>query len=51
MSGAAEHVDQILRDLKDTPVMAEDGGSAHLLESRLLQLSHPVDDTKAYNQY
>lgn len=41
MSGAAEHVDQILRDLEDTPVMAEDGGSAHLLESRLLQLLHP----------
>ncbi|CAK5282384.1 unnamed protein product [Mycena citricolor] len=42
MSGAAEQVDQILRDLEDTPVMAEDGGSAHLLESRLLQLSCAV---------
>ena len=50
MSGAAEHVDQIVRDLEDTPVMAEDGSSAHLLELRLLQLSHPVD-TKAYNHY
>ncbi|EDR00729.1 uncharacterized protein LACBIDRAFT_295751 [Laccaria bicolor S238N-H82] len=46
MSGAAEHIDQIIRDLEDTPVMAEDGGSAHLLESRLLQLSHLVH-TKA----
>jgi hypothetical protein len=46
MSGAAEHVDQVLRDLEDTPVMAQDGGSAHLLETRLLQLLHPVDDTK-----
>ena len=50
MSGAAEHFDQLLRDLADTPVMAEDGGNSHLLESRLLQLSHPVD-TKAYNHY
>ncbi|KAJ6556459.1 hypothetical protein B0H19DRAFT_1152648 [Mycena capillaripes] len=43
MSGAAEQIDQILRDLEDTPVMAEDGGSAHLLASRLLQSSHTVD--------
>ncbi|CAK5282377.1 unnamed protein product [Mycena citricolor] len=42
LSGAAEQVDQILRDLEDRPVMAEDGGSAHLLESRLLQLSRAV---------
>ncbi|KAJ7125914.1 hypothetical protein C8R44DRAFT_668229 [Mycena epipterygia] len=42
MSGAAEQVNQILRDLEDTPVMAEDGGSAHLLESRLLQSSRTV---------
>ncbi|EDR00730.1 uncharacterized protein LACBIDRAFT_313190 [Laccaria bicolor S238N-H82] len=47
ISGAADHFDQILRDLEDTPVMAENGGSAHLLASRLMQLSHPVDDTKA----
>jgi hypothetical protein len=43
MSGAAEQIDQILRDLEDTPVMAEDGGSAHLLASRLLQSSRTVD--------
>ena len=39
MSGAAEHLDQILRDLEDTPVMAEDGGSTHLVESHPL-LNH-----------
>ncbi|KAJ7899753.1 hypothetical protein B0H13DRAFT_2518435 [Mycena leptocephala] len=43
MSGAAEQIDQILRDLEDTPVMAEDGGSAHLLASRLLQSSRTVN--------
>ncbi|KAJ7746420.1 hypothetical protein B0H14DRAFT_3514325 [Mycena olivaceomarginata] len=43
MSGAAEQLDQILRDLEDMPVMAEDGGSADLLESRLLQASRTVD--------
>ncbi|KAJ7825913.1 hypothetical protein B0H14DRAFT_3725706 [Mycena olivaceomarginata] len=43
MSGAAEQIDQILRDLEDTPVLAEDGGSAHLLASRLLQSSRTVD--------
>ncbi|KAJ7083336.1 hypothetical protein B0H15DRAFT_889211 [Mycena belliarum] len=43
MSGAAEQVEQILRDLEDTPVMAEDGGSAHLLKSRLLQSSRTVN--------
>ncbi|KAJ7166287.1 hypothetical protein C8R43DRAFT_1162659 [Mycena crocata] len=43
MSGAAEQVDQILRDLEDTPVMVEDGGSAHLLESRLLQSLRAID--------
>lgn len=43
MSGAAEQIDQILRDLEDTPVLAEDGGSAHLLVSRLLQSSRTVD--------
>ncbi|KAJ7019353.1 hypothetical protein C8F04DRAFT_1147936 [Mycena alexandri] len=42
MSGAAEQYDQILRDLEDTPVMAEDGGSADLLQSRLLQSSRTV---------
>ncbi|KAJ7066908.1 hypothetical protein B0H15DRAFT_947151 [Mycena belliarum] len=39
MSGAAEQIDQILRDLEDTPVLAEDGGSAHLLSARLSQSS------------
>ncbi|KAJ7364853.1 hypothetical protein DFH08DRAFT_840151 [Mycena albidolilacea] len=37
MSGAAEQIDQILRDLEDISVMADDGGSATLLMSRLLQ--------------
>ncbi|KAJ7094063.1 hypothetical protein B0H15DRAFT_799075 [Mycena belliarum] len=39
MSGAAEQIDQILRDLEETPVMAWDGGSAELLASRLSQKS------------
>ncbi|KAJ7257588.1 hypothetical protein B0H12DRAFT_471613 [Mycena haematopus] len=43
MSGAAEQADQILRDLEDTPVMAEDGSSAHLLELRLVQSSRALD--------
>ncbi|KAJ2917565.1 hypothetical protein MD484_g2853, partial [Candolleomyces efflorescens] len=42
ISGAVEQIYEILRDLEDTPVMAEDGGSAHLV-SRLLQWSHTVD--------
>jgi len=37
MAGAVERVEQILCDLEDTPVMAEDGSAAHLLVSRLLQ--------------
>ncbi|KAJ7832318.1 hypothetical protein B0H14DRAFT_2803173 [Mycena olivaceomarginata] len=39
MSGAAEQIDQILRDLEEMPVMAWDGGSAELLASRLSQMS------------
>ncbi len=31
MSGAAEHIDEILDDLEDTDVLSEDGSSAHLL--------------------
>ncbi|KAJ7221793.1 hypothetical protein B0H12DRAFT_1151687 [Mycena haematopus] len=42
MAGAAEQVDQILRDLEQTPVMAEDGTTADLLTSRLLQPSRTV---------
>ncbi|KAJ7195047.1 hypothetical protein GGX14DRAFT_537304 [Mycena pura] len=42
----SEQIDQILRDLGDTPVMAEDGGSAHLLASRLLQASRTTVDVK-----
>jgi hypothetical protein len=38
MAGAAEQVDQILRDLEETPVMAEDGSTMDLLTSRLLQV-------------
>ncbi|KAJ6612984.1 hypothetical protein B0H10DRAFT_2165419 [Mycena sp. CBHHK59/15] len=37
MAGAAEQADQILRDLEDTSVMAEDGTTAELFTSRLLQ--------------
>ncbi|KAJ7072883.1 hypothetical protein C8F01DRAFT_973337 [Mycena amicta] len=36
-AGAVEQADQILRDLEEISVMAEDGGTAELLTSRLLQ--------------
>jgi hypothetical protein len=39
MAGATEQFDQILRDLEETPVMAEDGRTAGLLTSRLLVIS------------
>ncbi|KAJ7816199.1 hypothetical protein B0H14DRAFT_2845104 [Mycena olivaceomarginata] len=42
MSGAAEQIDQVLRDLEDTRVMAEDGSTADLLASRLLQSPRSV---------
>ncbi|KAJ7262645.1 hypothetical protein B0H12DRAFT_1103967 [Mycena haematopus] len=42
MSGAGEQIDHIFRDLEDTSVMAEDGSTADLLTSRLLQSSHSV---------
>ncbi|KAJ7084830.1 hypothetical protein B0H15DRAFT_923519 [Mycena belliarum] len=37
MAGAAEHADRILRDLEHISVMAEDGTTAELFASRLLQ--------------
>lgn len=43
MSGAAEQIDQILRDLEETWVMANDGTTADLLTSRLLQSSNVVE--------
>ncbi|KAJ7269087.1 hypothetical protein C8J57DRAFT_1066970, partial [Mycena rebaudengoi] len=42
MSGAADQVDQLLRDLQGTPVMAEDGSTAELLAARLSQSSRSV---------
>ncbi|KAJ6597188.1 hypothetical protein DFH09DRAFT_904366 [Mycena vulgaris] len=42
MSGAAEQIDQILRDLEDTAVMASDGSTADLLMSMMLQTSNMV---------
>jgi len=41
-SGAAEQIDQIFRDLEETQVMANDGTTADLLTSRLLQSSNVV---------
>ncbi|KAJ7775824.1 hypothetical protein B0H14DRAFT_333874 [Mycena olivaceomarginata] len=38
MAGAAEQADQILRDLEDMSVMAENGTTADLFTSRLLQV-------------
>jgi len=38
MSGAAEAIDKVERDLEDTTVLAKDGSSAHLLEYRLAPL-------------
>ncbi|KAK7063794.1 hypothetical protein R3P38DRAFT_3301484 [Favolaschia claudopus] len=37
MAGAAEQADQIARDMEDTLVLAEDGTSAELFVSRLMQ--------------
>ncbi|KAJ7834823.1 hypothetical protein B0H14DRAFT_2797991 [Mycena olivaceomarginata] len=42
MSGAAEQIDQVLRDLEDTRIMAEDGSTVDLLTSRLLQSPRSV---------
>ncbi|KAF5359877.1 hypothetical protein D9756_003616 [Leucocoprinus leucothites] len=39
LSGAAEQADQILRDLEDTTVLADDGSMAGLLSSRLSMLT------------
>ncbi|KXN92709.1 hypothetical protein AN958_06987 [Leucoagaricus sp. SymC.cos] len=39
LSGAAEQADQILRDLEDTTVLADDGSMAELLSSRLSTLT------------
>lgn len=39
LSGAAEQADQILRDLEDTTVLADDGSMADLLTSRLSMLT------------
>jgi hypothetical protein len=36
LSGAAEQANQILRDLEDIIVLADDGSMAELLSSRLL---------------
>jgi hypothetical protein len=38
MAGAAEQADQILRDLEDMSVMAENGTTADLFTARLLQV-------------
>ncbi|KAJ7775843.1 hypothetical protein B0H14DRAFT_2964326 [Mycena olivaceomarginata] len=37
MAGTAEQIDQVLCDLEDTRIMAEDGSTVDLLTSRLLQ--------------
>lgn len=39
MSGAAEHIDDIDREMEDTLVLAKDGSSAHLLSSALSSLA------------
>ncbi|KAF5359876.1 hypothetical protein D9756_003615 [Leucocoprinus leucothites] len=39
LSGAAEQADQIIRDLEDTTVLADDGSMAGLLSSRLSTLT------------
>ena len=31
MSGAAEYLDRVIRDVEETRVLAEDGGSAEVL--------------------
>ncbi len=39
MAGAAEHFEQIIRDMEDIDVMANDGSSADLLTSALNSIS------------
>ncbi|GBE88143.1 hypothetical protein SCP_1203730 [Sparassis crispa] len=39
LSGAAEYINKVLRDLEEMPVLSEDGSSARLLEDALLHAS------------
>ncbi|KAK7048118.1 hypothetical protein R3P38DRAFT_3307066 [Favolaschia claudopus] len=58
MAGAVEQADQIVRELEDISVLAEDGSTADLFTSRLLQLlprtsirgGAPVTDDDSQNQ-
>jgi len=42
LSGAGEHIDQVLRELEDTKVLSKDGASAEALEHALLPLSQQI---------
>ena len=43
MSGAAEVIDEIERDMEETRVLANDGSDAHLLDYKLVVLpTHPL---------
>lgn len=42
LSGAAEYIDDILRDMEETFVLSEDGASARVLEYALLSIGRQV---------
>jgi len=42
LSGAAERIDEILKDFENTRVLSENGASAHVLQDALVPLSHEV---------
>ena len=43
MSGATEHLNQVMRDMEDTTILAEDGGSAEVLAHAMLRLIPQVE--------
>jgi hypothetical protein len=42
LSGAGEHIDNILRDMEDTQVLSQDGTSAEVLQYALWPLSQEI---------
>jgi hypothetical protein len=42
LSGAGEHIDQVLRELEDTKVLSKDGASVDALDHALLPLSQQI---------
>ncbi|KAI6019266.1 hypothetical protein BKA83DRAFT_4303562 [Pisolithus microcarpus] len=42
LSGAAEHIEEVLRRMEDTLVLAEDGGSSEILYTAILSSMHAI---------